>query len=195
MSRRMLTVVFGVVAVAAVIVVLVKKSAPKASTNTTDTIVNDRTQQPALAATVDFSTADLPDRDPGFSFSMKIPSGWRVEYLPTVKAINLYTEQGTGTTLDRSQMVVQLPITQSLYSVTSSEKKTFGTIVVDAQRAVPKPALQRNTALPRFFVLTHDQYLVHASATSDTTVYVISRNPTVIQETIENILRSMTLSS
>lgn len=195
MPRRTLIVVLAVIAIVAVIVVLVKKSGPTATTNTTNTIVNDRTQQPALAATVDFSTADLPDRDPGFSLSMKIPSGWRVEYLSAVKAINLYTEGGTGTTLERSQMVIQLPMTFSQYTIASTEKKTFGGIVADAQRLIPKPALQRNTGLPGFFVLTHDQYLIHASATSDSTVYVISRNPTVIQETIENILRSMTLSS
>lgn len=163
------------------------------TTNTSNTVVNDRTTQPALAATVDFSTTDLPDRDPGFSFDMKIPAGWRVEYLAAVKAINLYVEKGSGTTLERSQMVIQLPISLSQYRIASTEKKTYNTITADQQRLIPKTGFQRQAGLPGFMVLTHDQYVVHASATSDATKYLISRNPQVISETVENILRTMTL--
>ncbi|MBI5467191.1 MAG: hypothetical protein HY975_03180 [Candidatus Kerfeldbacteria bacterium] len=59
------------------------------------------------APTVVFSTVDLLDRDPNFSFSVAIPEHWLVEYRPAVKAINMYEAVTGQASLSLSQVFVQ----------------------------------------------------------------------------------------
>src|SRR5690348_12815413 len=68
-----------------------KTSAPTLNNTTTNIVAN----QPSPVvnsshAGVTFSTADLPDRDPAFEFSLSLPTSWRAEYVPSPKAVNIY---------------------------------------------------------------------------------------------------------
>lgn len=87
-----------------------KSLAPTATVNTTTAVnIAANVDVPTNTVTnlIDFSIADLPDRDPAFSFNVSIPKTWRAEYVPAAKAINLYDSQAGGkSNLERSMIFI-----------------------------------------------------------------------------------------
>ncbi len=82
--------------------------APTTNLNTgAATNLNSPTNQTAPVSTITFSTVDLPDRDPNFSFTLNIPDHWLVEYREDLVAVNLYDPNLTGSTVAKSRIMVQ----------------------------------------------------------------------------------------
>jgi len=67
------------------------------------------TPSPETSPVIDVE-ARYDEASPGaeiFKLSFKIPEGMNVEFIPEIEALNIYSEEGEGTTLDRSQIFVR----------------------------------------------------------------------------------------
>ena len=130
-----------------------------------------------------FSTADLPDRNAHFSFTLNIPSTWVAAYVSDSQAINFYDPQAsaqtttiaqskvfvqyyegqaftpsTDTTQSRSLTVAGLPAREYTYEAsrtTASVRPGFPEWIVTAKHIVLQ--LQTGTSQPYTYYVFHQR--------------------------------------
>lgn len=99
---------------------------------------------------IDFSTADLPDRDPVFSFNVSIPKTWRAEYVPAAKAINLYDSQvGGNSNLDRSMIFITYYSAETFTAPLNMDIKSQSEATI-SKLAVKTYIIQKNSDRKKF---------------------------------------------
>ena len=65
-----------------------------------------------------------------FHLSFEIPSGWDVEYIPSLEALNLYTLDGSGSARERSQMMIRYFDASSFLTLSTVEVHETVDIVI-----------------------------------------------------------------
>ena len=145
-----------------------------------------------------FSTADVPDRDPAFEFTLVIPKQWRVEYLAGVKAMNFYDPAGvkTGTSLEQSQLIVQASTGIATDVPSGFSKKEISTMTnagvrVTEETLTATAAAKKQTGLPAFMSATHPVAVFESTSGTSTIRYLASRHPNVDDPTWQSIVSSL----
>jgi hypothetical protein len=145
-----------------------------------------------------------PAKDLGgdiFNLQFNIPADWEIEYIPTLKALNLYTLTGAGNKLNRSQIFIRFFDAKdflTLPTVTIHEQKDLliGTQNYQAQRY----DIEKKSRIPNFTGQPdwrNQRHIVtdFRAQTGLTRYYVVAANPSLNSDIYESILKSMTILS
>ncbi len=143
-----------------------------------------------------------PAQDTGgniFGIQFAIPAGWDVEYIPSIKALNLYTLAGEGSARERSQILMRYFdakdfLTLSTVTIYEQTDLKIGTQNYTARRY----DIQKKSGIAPFAdqpAWRNQRHIVtdFRGKTGQTRYYVIAANPTLDQNTYEALLASMTI--
>ncbi|MEK7538016.1 MAG: hypothetical protein AAB619_03535 [Patescibacteria group bacterium] len=175
-----------------------KTVAPTVPANTT---ISNTAANVNISATVPmttFSTVDLPERDPAFEFTMKIPAKWRVEYLAGPTAINIYdaANSSDGSTLARSKIFVQYYTGAAFRRPDRVSGEVDRTITFNNEPAqtyiVPVSEAKPDVALPTWWNQERHVYEIQNGAVTPFTYYVLAIAPAVAEELVSEIISSFT---
>lgn len=155
------------------------------------------------ANTTVFSTADLPDRDSHFSFSLSLPSPWVVEYIGDSKAINFFDLAGQTQepSLAESKVFVQYyeanDFQPSTYSTTPQESVIAGQPARQYQYQVPDSV--QFTLAPGYpvWVVTKNHQLIHVRTGQGApyTFLVFHQSPEVADTVFATMIQSLRLGA
>lgn len=182
----------------------VKKSLAPTTPSTTVAAVNVSADVdvPALVEdTIGFSTADLPDRDPAFTFSASIPSTWRVEYVAGSQAINFYDPQASSdSSLDQSVVFIKYYqaeswLTPSTVTIKSQSASTIDGRPAKTYQIEKKVGVANFSSQPAWRNLEHQVTDIRTTDNSPTTFYVVAKAPNLSTVSMENFLLSLTFSN
>ncbi len=173
--------------------------APTINTATTNRGTNQTTTTPtntAVGVTM-FSTLDLPDRDPAFSFTADVPTAWAVEYVAASQAINVYDPRGAGeTSLTNSKMFIKYFSAASFQTLTTVDILTRTELTINGRPAVTY-TIKKKSSVPDFpdqppwRNLEHRVTDIRSTDDSPTTFYVFAKAPEVSDATFDAFLNSL----
>lgn len=167
-----------------------------ANTTTSNTAANVNTN--TMVPMTTFSTVDLPERDPAFEFTVKIPTTWRVEYLAGSKAINIYdaANSSNGSTLATSKILFQYYTGAAFRRPDQVSGEVDRTITFNDKPAqtyiVPVSEAKPDVARPIWWNQQRHVYEMQNGAVAPYTYYVLAIAPAVAEETASEILSSFT---
>lgn len=165
------------------------------NTNTTTTTVNTSTAVPA--GMIVFSTTDLPDRDPAFDFTVNIPKTWRVEYVSSSTAINLYDPKAAGATnLEKSQIFIKYFTASTFLTLTTVDIKSQTASTINGRSAMTyviekKPGIKDFVGQPSWRNAEHTVTDIRSTSDDPTTFYVFAKSPEVSDDLFESFLNSI----
>lgn len=132
-----------------------------------------------------------------FALEFDVPAGWDVEYIPSIKALNLYTLSGEGTARERSQVLIRYFdassfLTLSTVTIHSTEELTVGTGDYTARRY----DIEKNIGVADFVdqpSWRNERHIVTDFRGADgfTRYYVVAANPALDVTVYESLLASM----
>lgn len=134
-----------------------------------------------------------------FKIKFTIPENWEIEYLPSLKALNLFTLEGSGTVRERSRVFIRYFdaaqfLTLSTVTIHRTEDLRVGTGNYVARRydiekkpGVPPFAEQPSWRNKRHIVTDF------RGREGFTRYYVVAANPALDRGVYEEILKSMTI--
>lgn len=144
----------------------------------------------------------VPNKEIGgdiFGIQFLIPEGWEVEYIPSIKALNLFSISGSGTARDRSQILIRyfdaanfltLP-TVTVYKTTDLEigKRNYSARRYDIEK---KPGIADFAEQPAWRNIRH---LVTDFRGQDGfgRYYVVAANPRLDMDSYASLLASMSI--
>lgn len=143
-----------------------------------------------------------PARDLGgaiFKIKFTIPENWEVEYVPSLKALNLFALSGSGTARERSQVLIRFFdaaqfLTLSTVKINSTDDLRVGAGNYTARRydIEKKPGVSPFADQPSWRSVRH---IVTDFRGRDgfTRYYVVAANPALDHSMYEEILKSMTI--
>lgn len=208
------TRLFAVGAAIGVIIVVVILFRPKATQAPTTNTLNNNANQ-AVEATntnsatnssvsnvnTEFSTDDLPDRDPKFSFTSAIPKTWVVEYVAGSKAINIYDPYAAGTTnLDQSRIFITFFQASDFQTLTTVTVKSRTPTTINGHAAVTY-SISKKTDVPNFNsqpIWRNQEHRVtdiRTSTKSPTVFYALAKAPAVSNQVFDDFLKSLKFTS
>ncbi|MFH1111604.1 MAG: M23 family metallopeptidase [Patescibacteria group bacterium] len=132
-----------------------------------------------------------------FKLSFKYPAFWQVEYLPSEKFINLFSIQGSGSGLERSQIIIYQLIADNFQipgrfeSLSQNEATYSGQVGVNYQ--VKTSDTEVLSKLPTWSSLEH-RITVIKSKEQAGQYYVFEQNPELSAEQFEQVLNSLIFS-
>lgn len=146
--------------------------------------------------TIAFSTADLPERDPAFSFTMNLPLSWRAEYSTDAKAINMYDKSVTGTSLTTSQVFIRYytaSTMKKIVAVANTNEETMLNATFTAQK-YERPAVTSAipSGYPTWWKEQHKALEVQTGSTAPYTYYTFDFHPTLSWADISSLVASIT---
>ena len=156
--------------------------APTLNQNSQQVNLNSPTNT-STPTTTEFSTADLPDRDPKLNFSASVPAGWVAEYVSGSQAINLYNPIAAGsTTLERSQIFVKYFEASSFQTLTTVDIKSRKETTVNNRPAmvyvIQKKSGQADFASqPAWRNLEHTVTDIRSTDTTPSLYLVVAQRP------------------
>lgn len=166
-----------------------------APTKNANTISATNLNTVAPLSTLLFSTADLPDRDPAFEFSIQVLPSWRAEYNKKAKAINLY-EATDGSTFDDARLWItpatSAEVKKSAFAAGRLSTELIGqtTATVYQLRLDQGTTLPANANEPAFLRADHRLVMIEDAKSSPARFYAVAVAPTVDPGTLTLILRS-----
>lgn len=170
------------------------------TTNTAKVNVNQPTSNANTSTnTTTFSTVDLPDRDPRFSFSTHLPSGWVAEYVPGSRAIIFLDPQAGGTSnLEKTRVFVTYFEATTFQTLTTVEVKSRSELSINERPAVQyviakKSGVADFTAQPDWRNRQHQVTDIRTTSDSPTIFYAFAQAPDLPEEIFSDILRSFTI--
>ncbi|MDA1038436.1 MAG: M23 family metallopeptidase [bacterium] len=141
-----------------------------------------------------------PEKDLGgniYRLTFAIPEGWEVEYIPSLKALNLFTLNGQGSARDRSQLLIRHFdavdfLTLSTVTIHKSTDLNLGTEDYTARRY----DIEKKPNVPNFLdqpAWRNERHVVtdFRDKSGFTRYYVVAANPELSQNVYEEILDSM----
>ncbi|HLG26011.1 MAG TPA: M23 family metallopeptidase [Candidatus Gracilibacteria bacterium] len=144
-----------------------------------------------------------PDNEVGgdiFGIQFTIPEGWEVEYIPSLKALNLFTLSGTGTARARSQILIRYFdakdfLTLSTVTIHDTKDLKIGTENYIARRY----DIEKKSGIADFAdqpVWRNTRHIVtdFREKGGFTRYYVVAANPALDVNTYESVLASMTIT-
>lgn len=207
MKQRRVFILAGVLLLGAVIWMFwpTKKSLAPTTTINSSTAVN-------VAADVDvptniasdligFSTADLPDRDPAFEFTAQMPSTWRVEYVASARAINIYDSRAAGSSsLEKSVVFISYYSAMSFTPSTAVDVKSRTETTIGG-RAVLTTVVQKKSGVanfsdqPTWLNLEHQVTDIRTTDASPAIFYSFAQAPSLTTAQFDAFLSSITYTS
>lgn len=147
-----------------------------------------------------FSAEDVPGRAPAFTFSANIPTGWQVEAVPQIEALNIYAPSATGTAnLEKSQVFISYFrasrfLTLSTVNILERREHDINgrpaiTYVVEKKSGVPNFPSQ-----PSWRNLKHRVTDIRVSDASPSIFYVFAKRPELSDAEFETFLNSLNLT-
>ncbi len=144
-----------------------------------------------------------PDTELGgsiFGIQFSIPNGWEVEYIPSLKALNLFTLSGSGSARERSQILVryfdaQDFLTLSTVTVHNKSDLKIGTENYTARRYV----IEKKSGIPDFVeqpAWRNQRHTVTDFRKKEgfNRYYVVAANPSLDITMYEELLASMRIT-
>lgn len=178
-----------------------KTTAPTTNTVANTSIANTNATvntNTSTAQTQTFSTADLPDRDPAFEFTMNIPKTWRVEYIATTKAINIYDPSLTGTAVDKSQLFIQYYVGKDFKDSSRAIDPVEDTTIANGN-AVHQQNLSASGAAsamyPAWLVQAHQLTDIRTGTKNPYTFYSVHAAPTISNDMRSTVLNSLSFDN
>lgn len=177
---------------------LVWPKATKAPTTNTAGSVNNAISNlntPVTIPTTVFSTVDLPDRDPNFSFAISLPSTWLVEYRSPLTAINVYDPNiSASSNLMKSRLLIQY-YTGADFRAPKNISGRVTSLTVAGQPAqrytLKSSAASTLGSYPNWWWEARTVTEVRSGATSPHTFYVFHVAPDVSQSVIDQLWPSL----
>lgn len=136
-----------------------------------------------------------------FALQFTIPKGFEVEYIPSIKALNLFTLAGTGTARDRSQILIRNFdakdfLTLSTVTIHNKEDLKIGTEKYTARRY----DIEKKTGIADFAdqpFWRNKRHIVTDFREKEgfTRYYVVAANPKLDVQIYESVLASMTINN
>jgi len=143
-----------------------------------------------------------PRKDAGgdiFDIQFMIPEGWDVEYIPSIKALNLFTLSGEGTARDRSQIFIRYFDAASFLTLptvtifeTNDIKIGKGNYTARRYDIEKKPGSPDFADQPKWRNLRH-VVTDFRGKEGFTRYFVVAANPALDVEFYESILASMSV--
>lgn len=201
MQRWGIFVLSAIAVVLAAVIIFMRPNQPALAptSNTNQQTVTNTTKTSTMPATVTFSTADIPERDPAFSFTMRVPDNWNVDYLSGPKRISFFDPSSSGNTLAQSQIVVSLrqlnePAVPEIFQAQQLLSVANTNMVINRYAVSLKPTVNVMPApdLPTWLFAPHTLALLTGRA-SAAKRFVIEFAPGVDDAVAETILSSFTL--
>lgn len=207
MKQRLIFILVGVLLVGSVIWMFwpTKKTlAPTTPVNVAVAVnvANDVDVPTNIASNlIGFSTADLPDRDPAFEFTAQMPSTWRVEYVASAHAINIYDSRSTGSSsLEKSVVFI------SYYSATiftpstsvvvkSRTETTIGGKAALTTTVQNKSNVKNLIGQPTWINLEHQVTDIRTTEANPTIFYSFAKVPNLATAQYDAFLSSITYAS
>lgn len=134
-----------------------------------------------------------------FKIQFRIPEGWEVEYIPSLKALNFFTLAGKGTARERSQIFIlyfdaSAFLTLGTVKIYQTRDLTIGTISYTARQY----DIEKKAGVKDFSdqpVWRNKRHIVTDFRNKDgfTRYYVIAANPELDKAIYESVLASMTI--
>ena len=141
---------------------------------------------------VDFSTTNSE-----FLFSAEIPNSFQVEYLPNVRAINIYNPNATGASnLDKSQLYLSFFkantfLTLSTVTITRRDATTLNGHSAVLYEITKKEQVPAFAGQPSWRNSTHLALDVRATSNNPAYFYSFAYHPLLPERTFNNIVNSI----
>lgn len=130
-----------------------------------------------------------------------IPEGWKIEYIPSIQALNLFTLSGHGTARDRSQILIRYFdaanfLTLSTVTIHETTDLQVGTQNYTARRY----DIEKKSGVADFAeqpAWRNKRHIVtdFRDKTGLTRYYVVAANPALDKNIYESVLTSMTIAN
>lgn len=134
-----------------------------------------------------------------FPLEFTLPSGWGIEYVPSIESWNLYTLEGSSTARERAQIFIRYFdassfLTLSTVTIHSTQDTTVGT----AEYTAKQYDIEKNSGVadfPQQPSWRNARHLVtdFRAAEGYTRYYVVGQNPAADQTDIDTVLSSITI--
>jgi len=170
-----------VVLIAVVVGLATKPKAVKAPV-TTNTATN-QTVTKSAPTMIAFSTADLPDRDPGFAFRLNIPETWAASYVTNAKAITFYQPEAGD------QSTVNLVVTMKSDLPAGSPNATLRIDQMPASTFDDQTEASM-AELPDWLTSKHRETYISIKGNSSS-YFVFSEGPSVSSAVFDTIVESL----
>jgi hypothetical protein len=134
---------------------------------------------------------------PAFRFSAALPSGWEVEYVPELGAVNLFDPAAAGAS-PREQSQVFLRqftadrfLTLATVDVLAREEVTLGGHAAVRYEIEKKPTVPPFAAQPAWRNQRHEVVDVRLATTNPSLFYVFARHPSLASDVFVQLLASL----
>ena len=145
-----------------------------------------------------FSTADLPDRDPHFAFTVSIPVSWVAEYRSDTKSLNFFTAgQGMPSdTLASSQALVQYYQSTDFSAEPANAGDAPQHLTLNGYQAeIYTSTGQAAGILPSWMGESHTVYVIRDKASGQATFLVWSKSPSLNSDQFVSIIKTISFTS
>lgn len=142
-------------------------------------------------------TSDIQDLVGPYTFSAEIPTGWKIEVVPGIEAINIYNPNANDkNNLEKSQIFIRYFTANSfltlntvtIYKQTQTTNKGKPTVIYDIEKksSVAKFPSQPNWRNERHFVTD-----IRQTNSNPSVFYVFAQRPSLDQEIFDNFLKTL----
>lgn len=166
-----------------------------APTTKTDSVTNPIAQQeitkPDTQKTVDFSQLQSI-----YALTGTIPSTWKVEYIKTIEAINIFNPDLPGTTLEQSQIFIRYFTANKFLTLSTVNILQREELNILGHSAI-KYEIKKKDGVANFAnqpIWRNQQHIVVDIRSTDnnpTTFYVFAKNPNLPEETFNTFLNNL----
>lgn len=165
---------------------------PTTNTNSpTNPIVEQEIPKSDTQQTVDFSTLQSI-----YALTGALPSTWKVEYIKTIEAINIFNPNLPGTTLEQSQIFIRYFSANKFLTLSTVNILQREELTILGHSAV-KYEIKKKDGVANFAnqpIWRNQQHIVVDIRSTDnnpTTFYVFAKNPNLPEETFNTFLNSL----
>lgn len=148
-----------------------------------------------------YSTLVDPSGKKLFHLDFAIPGNWDVEYIPSLKALNLYTVSGPGAARSRSQMLIRFFDASTFLTLnTVIIHNTEDTAVGEAQYTARRYDIEKKPGVPDFSdqpAWRNQRHIVTDFRAKEglTRYYVVAANPALNPAVYKEVLASMRIEN
>jgi len=154
-----------------------------------------------ITDTAFFTTNDLPDRDPAFNFSARLPRPWVAEYVSSSQAINLFQPTAPGdSSLEQSQVFIKYFQASEFQTLTTVDIKSRTETTINGRPAVTY-VIHKKSSVPDFpnqpswRNQEHRVTDIRSTDASPSVYYVFAKSPNLDSGLFDEFLQTVSFSS
>lgn len=143
-----------------------------------------------------FETVDFSTINPDFRFAAKIPTGWKVEVVPSIQALNVYDPSGEGSAREQSQIFIRQFTASNFQTLTAVDVLSREELRVADHQAVryeikKKSSVRDFPDQPSWRNEQHTVTDVRFTSKNPSVFYVFAKRPSLSQEVFDSFLQSL----